>query len=303
MRAAAILGLGCSAKDLKPFQAATNAEWRLGMPAASDQVDAILLFGGDGTIHRHLGQLVRLGLPVLVVPAGSGNDFARALGLHRIRDSLAAWQKFCGGASNVRSIDLGTIYPMGPVGGALAPPGPRYFCCVAGVGLDTEVARRANQLPRRLRGNGGYALALIPTIFRFAPLLMKILKPAVDSPTHGGDDNPGWAAISDQPTTLAAFANTPFYGGGMKIAPQAKMDDGLLDICVIGALNPFKLFSMFPTVYSGHHLDIREVEYSHSARVRVQTEHPIDVYADGEYVCQTPVEVAIQPAALKILTL
>jgi diacylglycerol kinase family enzyme len=100
MRAAAILGLGCSAKDLKPFQtdsshASQNIEWQIGMPASHEDADVVLLFGGDGTIHRHLGQLVKLGLPVLVVPAGSGNDFARALGLRSVRDSLKAWQKFC----------------------------------------------------------------------------------------------------------------------------------------------------------------------------------------------------------------
>jgi len=295
MRAAAILGLGCTAKDLKAFQADRPAEWRMGMPVGSDQVDAILLFGGDGTVHRHLGQLVRLGLPVLVVPAGSGNDFARALGLRRVRDSLAAWKKFCGGTGKVRAIDLGMISTTGHAGESPAPHDSPYFCCVAGVGLDGEVSRRANQLPRWLRGNGGYALTLIPTIFGFAPLPMKILKPA-----HGGDHS-GWTVISERRTTLAAFANTPFYAGGRKIAPQAIMDDGLLDICVIGGVNPFKLFCMFPTVYGGRHLNIREVDYSRAARVRVETERPLDVYADGEYVCQTPVEVTIQPAALKVL--
>ncbi|MGC2532476.1 MAG: diacylglycerol kinase family protein, partial [Candidatus Sulfotelmatobacter sp.] len=72
------------------------------MPSPADQVDVILLFGGDGTIHRHLGQLVKLGLPVLVVPAGSGNDFAGALGLARVRDSLAAWRTFCFRHDNLR---------------------------------------------------------------------------------------------------------------------------------------------------------------------------------------------------------
>lgn len=303
MRAAAILGLGCSAKDLKAFQADRAVEFRMGMPAVSDHVDVILLFGGDGTIHRHLGQVVRLGLPVLVVPAGSGNDFARALGLRRVRDSLAAWQKFCSGGGNVRVIDLGVISTIEHAGGAPAPHGPRYFCCVAGVGLDGEVSRRANQLPRWLRGNGGYALTLIPTIFGFAPLPMKVLKAAEGAPDSSGQRtaDPGWTVISDQPTTLAAFANTPVYGGGMKIAPQAKMDDGLLDICVVGGVDTFKLFCMFPTVYSGNHLKIREVDYSQATRVRVETEHPLDVYADGEYVCQTPVEVSIQPAALKVV--
>ena len=99
MRAAAILGLGCSAKNLVPFQIDAVArkiiEWRIGMPAAAESADVILLFGGDGTIHRHLSQLVKLGLPELVVPAGSGNDFASALGLRRVRDSLAAWRCFC----------------------------------------------------------------------------------------------------------------------------------------------------------------------------------------------------------------
>ena len=96
MRVAAILGLGCSAKNLKPFQSDKSVEWWMGVPAPGDGADVILLFGGDGTIHRHLGQLVKLALPVLVVPAGSGNDFARALGLRRVRDSLTAWRRFCG---------------------------------------------------------------------------------------------------------------------------------------------------------------------------------------------------------------
>jgi len=305
MRAAAILGLGCSPKDLRPFQSDPSSlsqqiEWRMGMPASHDQADAILVFGGDGTIHRHLGQLIRLGLPVLVVPAGSGNDFARALGLRRVRDALGAWQKFCGGTANVRSIDLGVVSAADEAGGASAPR-TRYFCCVAGVGLDGEVSRRANRLPRWLRGHGGYVVTLIPAIFRFAPLPMKILT-ADDSPGEGNVPNHAWTARSDQPTLLAAFANAPVYGGGMKIAPQARLDDGLLDVCIVGGVDPFKLFCMFPTVYYGRHLSIREVDYFQAARVRVETEHPLDVYADGEYVCRTPVEVGIESAALRVVT-
>jgi diacylglycerol kinase (ATP) len=296
MRAAAILGLGRSPKDLKPFQTDPSIEWQLGMPAAADHADAILMFGGDGTIHRHLTPLVRLGLPVLVVPAGSGNDFARALRLHSVRDSVAAWKRFCVGSANVRTIDLGVI--SATEGAGETPPHPRYFCCVAGVGLDSEVARRANEVPRWLRGHGGYALSLIPTIFRFAPLPIKILRQAENASSH---TNANWTTLSNQPTLLAAFANTPVYGGGMKIAPRAKIDDGLLDICIVGGVNPFKLFCMFPTVYAGRHLSIHEVSYFQEPRVRVETEHPLDVYADGEYVCQTPVEVAIQRSALRLI--
>jgi diacylglycerol kinase (ATP) len=298
MRAAAILGLGCSQKNLAPFQTDATAreiiDWRIGLPDTADQADIILLFGGDGTIHRHLSQVVRLGLPVLVVPAGSGNDFARALGLRRVRDSLLAWQRFCAQRDNVRAIDLGTISQLANDAGE--SPGPHgfrhYFCSVAGVGLDAEVSRRANALPRWLRGHGGYALSLAPTIFRFAAFPMKILT---------ADEAGGWTVRSDQPTILTAFANTSTYGGGMKIAPRAQMDDGLLDVCVIGGVDPFKLACLFPTVYFGRHLRIREVEYFQSARLRLETERPLDLYADGEFVCRTPAEVAVQRGALRVI--
>jgi diacylglycerol kinase (ATP) len=298
MRAAAILGLGCSPRNLEPFQSDATIDWRIGMPAAADQADIILLFGGDGTIHRHLSRLVKLGLPVLVVPAGSGNDFARALGLRRVRDSVAAWRCFCAGQGNVRAVDLGVIASLEAGGGLRDEPrnsvlGTRYyFCSVAGLGLDSEVARRANALPRWLRGHGGYALTLAPAIFRFAPFPMKIFT---------ADGAGGWMTRSDQPTILAAFANTSTYGDGMKIAPHAQMDDGQLDVCVIGGIDPFKLVCMFPTVYFGRHLSMREVEYFQAERLRVETESPLDVYADGEYVCKTPAEVGVHRAALRVV--
>jgi diacylglycerol kinase (ATP) len=295
MRAAAILGLGCSAKDLKPFQTDEQIQWLIGMPGSSEEADVVLLFGGDGTVHRHLGQLVKLGLPVLVVPAGSGNDFATSLGLGRVRDSVAAWKQFCTGSRNSREVDLGVISPVAVAGQAPAPHDTRYFCCVAGVGLDGEVAGRANRLPRWLRGHGGYVLSLAPAIFSFAPLPMKIF--SADGSAEASN------LRSDQPTLLAAFANAPLYGGGMKIAPQASMEDGLLDVCIVGAVDPFKLFCMFPSVYFGRHLSIREVTYFKTPRVRVQTEDFLDVYADGEYVCRTPVEVTVQRGALKVVTL
>lgn len=308
MRAAAIFGPGCSVSSLKPFQAEPGVEWSIGLPGSPQNVEVILIIGGDGTLHRHLGQLVQLELPLLVVPAGSGNDFARALGLRTQGDSLGAWKNFCRGAKNIRQIDLGLITPRENAGSS---PAPRYFACVAGVGLDAEVARRANKTPRWLRANGGYAITLIPMIFRFAPFGMKILVPGnrhsipavaetASHSSHAAPD-PAWTVQSDQTTLLAAFANTPLYGGGMKIAPLARMDDGLLDICVVGAINPLRLLYLFPTVYSGRHLKIREVEYSQATRVRVETERPLDIYADGEFVCQTPVEIGVRRAALTVI--
>ena len=215
MRAAAILGPGASPKDVTPFQRSSTT-WLSGLPANASDVDAILIFGGDGTVHRYLAQLVELHLPVLVVPCGSGNDFARALGLGRQHEALAAWAQFVKGGSNVWTIDLGVIAPL--AGEAPAPHEQRrYFCCVGGVGLDGEVARRANRLPRWLRGNGGYVLALFPALAEFTPSETTLTFP-------DGSSRPTRRIL------LTAFANTPTFGGGMRIAPHARLDDGKLDV-------------------------------------------------------------------------
>jgi len=294
MRAAAIFGLGSSTRNLKPFEQGLNTEWVIGQPGERGGLNAILVFGGDGTVHRHLGALVKLALPVLVVPAGSGNDFARALDLHRVSDSLTAWRRFASGRGNVRTIDLGLITPLGPAGEALLPSG-RYYSCVAGVGLDGEITRRANALPRWLRAHGGYALSLPRALLGFRPFHLKLSTP------QNNEKAAEFTPRSQQPVTAAVFANTPVYGGGMRVAPRAQMDDGQLDVCVIRDIAKLKLLGVFPSVYFGKHLGIQEVEYFVTPRVRVETEEPMEVYADGEYVCRTPVEVGVARGALRVV--
>jgi diacylglycerol kinase family enzyme len=108
-------------------------------------------------------------------------------------------------------------------------------------------------------------------------------------------------AEAEKLTLLAAFANTQFYGDGMRIAPEADLADGKLDICRINRLSPLKLLSMFPTVYFGRHLLLPEVEYSRAERVQVQTETPLEIYADGEFVCETPAEISVAAGALRVI--
>jgi diacylglycerol kinase (ATP) len=298
MRAAAIFGLGTSHKDLTPFQQDSSVQWIVGLPTSPSEAEAVVIFGGDGTVHRHLASLVKLGLPVLVVPAGSGNDFARALGLRTRSDSRTAWQKFAKGDENTRKIDLGVIAQLGSSFSAISPaasdPLTKYFCCVAGCGLDAEVARRANQLPRWLRGHGGYAMSLPGTLAKFAAFRLKLSRSDADRDVN-------FVAGKEQLTALVACANTPVYGGGMKIAPHARLDDGQLDICHIADVDKLKLLGLFPTIYFGQHLGLEEVNYFQTRRLRLETDHPVDVYADGEYVCQTPVEISVEPAALTVI--
>jgi diacylglycerol kinase (ATP) len=310
MRVAAVLGLNSSPKHLQPFARISDALWQLGLPADSTSADAILIFGGDGTVHRHLPQLVKLQIPVLVVPHGSGNDFARALKLRTIGDALSAWRQFAALSqrseaplqnteeSNVRSIDLGIISavdpPSTPVSTDSPEPRARYFCCVGGVGLDVEVARRANQLPRALRSRGGYLLSLLPALFSFRPVTVKV---------QASQNDLSGALITrcEGPAMVVAFANTPTYGGGILIAPHARLDDGQLEICVVQAMSKARLLRLFPSVYSGGHLEVPEVKYFQADRLRIETEKPSEIYADGEYVCHTPVEVTVKRAALQVI--
>jgi len=281
MRAAAILRPGSVSRAIVHFQRLTGVEWI----SLLEKPDVAVLFGGDGTIHWHLAELVDLGVPLLVIPCGSGNDFARSLGIRSMRDSAEAFRRFENDGSTLRSIDLGVICTESATG----PGRGHYFCCVAGVGIDGNIARRANRLPSWLRGRGGYAISAPREFIRFKPF------PRMKVSVNG---NSG----TSKPTILAAVANTPMFGGGMQIAPHANLDDGKLDLCIVNAMSVLKLFCLFPTVYLGRHLGFQEVEYAQTPHVRIEAEYPIDVWADGEYISQTPVSIGISHKVLKVLT-
>jgi len=173
-----------------------------------------------------------------------------------------------------------------------SPETQRYFCCVAGCGLDSLTARRANRMPRWLRGHGGYALALLPALFELPAYPMRLTR---------WDGTGEHREEKSRPTLMAAFANTQYYGDGMRIAPQADTSDGQLDVCRIWTMSSLELLGMFPTVYFGRHLLSPKVEYSKAERVMVETDTPLDVYADGEFVCKTPAEISVAAGALRVI--
>lgn len=247
--------------------------------------DAAIIFGGDGTVHHYLYELSRAKIPLLVVPRGSGNDFARALGIRSDRDALAAWERFLR-MPTPREIELGIVAPLGDM--SLSP---RLFCNVGGAGLDSEANRRANAMPRWLRGRGGYLLSVLAAIRSFHA-------------TRFAVDMQQTASVQktiDEPGLMLAFANGPTYGGGLRIAPQADFADGQLDVCFIRKMPRSRMLRLIPKVFSGSHLQLPEVEYFKAARLRIETEIPLDVYADGEFVCRTPVEVSVVPKALRVI--
>jgi diacylglycerol kinase (ATP) len=169
---------------------------------------------------------------------------------------------------------------------------PVYFCNIAGAGLDSEANRRANAMPRWLRANGGYVLAVLAAALTYTPQVMRVM---VASPEGHFVERVAGAA------TLVALANTPAYGHGMRIAPRAQFDDGILDVCFVRRTGKLRLLRLFPGVFSGSHLEKPEMEYFQADRLRLETAAPIDVYADGEFCCRTPIEVAVMPEALRVI--
>lgn len=242
---------------------------------------AVLIFGGDGTVHRYLPELHRRKLPVLVVPSGSGNDFAKAMGLRNGELALQAWKHFCAGQGNVREIDLGAIQPCNQ-----KTKEEVLFCCVAGIGMDAEANARANLLPAWLKGRGGYLLAGLRSLIAFRAVEMSAI-------SEGNEIR--------RSALFIAVGNTHRYGGGMKITPHAAPDDGLLDVCFVGRMNKLKLLCWVPAIFFGEHLRLRQVKYFQTPQVRIEAERPLDVYADGDYVCLTPVNIRLIPKALRLI--
>ncbi len=287
MRAIALLGPNADEKDVAPFRSAGNIPITVS-EALEPASDVALIFGGDGTVHRHLPALVHSRVPALVVPTGSGNDFARAIGITRRSAALSLWRDFCYGTAKVRTIDVGDITPR-----TQSPPPSTLFCCVAGGGIDSDVNRRANSQPRWLRAHGGYALSVAQAAFAFRAQTI----------TVDFEDEQGSAGRFSEPAMMCAFANAQAYGHGIRIAPQARLDDGLLDLVFVRRAGPARLLTVFPSAYFGRHLDLREVEHRRVRRLRISTETPLDIYADGEFICQTPAEVTVRPRALKVIAI
>ncbi len=274
MNAVALLHPNVSPQAARPFQSETSVVQIQENLDDSAHCDAALIFGGDGTIHRHLPQLHKHNIPVLIVPKGRGNDFAKALGISDERTALQAWRRFCDSGKNVKQIDLGLIR---------AGTDEIFFCCVAGMGLDSAANARANRMPAWLGGFVGYLIAALRSVGSFVPVEVKIN-------TAEGEMR--------RSILIVAVGNAPSYGGGMKVTPQARLDDSLLEVCVVGKMNKLKLLFCLPTVFFGEHVRIKQVE---CLQARIESARPLDVYADGDYACQTPVEISLLPRSLRVI--
>jgi diacylglycerol kinase (ATP) len=250
---------------------------RLAREALAAGAERVAVCGGDGTVHEVAGELAGTRAALGIVPCGRGNDLASVLGIPG--DLGAAVEILAAGVE--RRIDLGRIEGLGGAGEA-----PRRFCTVASVGFDAEAAAVAHRREVPLSGSAAYVYAVLRTLVTYRSPAVRL----------AGD-----FGVFEGEILLAATANIPTYGGGMRIAPRAVCDDGWLDLCIVRALPRLAVLRHFPRIFAGTHEKLPFVEMRRTRALRIETSRPLWIYADGEPICRTPAAIAVEEGALLVL--
>jgi diacylglycerol kinase (ATP) len=240
----------------------------LARSAVADGVDHLVVVGGDGMVHLGVQAVVHTATSLGIIPAGTGNDYARFLEIPRADPQLATDVVV---GSRTRRVDLGRV-------------GATYFGTVLAAGFDALVNERANRM-RWPRGQMRYNLATLAELRVFKPLPYTL---ELDG------------AVRRVEAMLVAVGNGPSFGGGLRIAEGAVVDDGLLDVVVIKAMSKVDLVRTYPKLYSGTHT--RHPQYEHHRVSSVTVAAPgIVAYADGERMGALPLTVEVEPQSLEVL--
>jgi diacylglycerol kinase (ATP) len=230
----------------------------------SNPVSGVVAFGGDGFIHEVIQHCTSRSLPMGVIPCGTGNDFARSLGIYKLSlrqqvDLIAH--------SLPRSVDLGQV-------------GDRWFAAILSSGFDALVNERANQM-RWPKGRMKYNIALIEKLFRLQTHRYRITM----------DDS-----SLDVDAVLITIANGSSYGGGMRVCPDATITDGLFDVMILHKVSRLELLKVFPKVYFGKHVGHPAVTFYRTQSITVDGSG--SAFADGEPISSLPLTARCLPDAL-----
>lgn len=276
-RAAADLALEhlrATSADVRVFEGNSAAESRdLVTAALAARPDMLVIIGGDGTLSAVLDLVCADTVPITLVPAGTGNDLARALDVPRHDPAAAAALAVTG---SPRAIDVGEVHSAGRL---------TLFLTVAALGFDAKVSDRTNRL-RWPRGGARYYLAILIELARLRPTAFRI----------GYDGAP----MQSAPGTLVAVGSTASYGGGMPVCAGAEPDDGKLDAVHVAPLSRLRLLRLFPLLLRGTHLSRPEVTHRRVESVQVQAPDLL-VYADGEQVGAGECVIGIRPRAFTLM--
>jgi len=257
------------------------ARARAACEAPDRRLEGLVVVGGDGALHLGVNAVAGTGVPLGLIAIGSGNDFARTVGLptHDGRAGLAALEAAL--ARGPRNIDvLRTEDASGQVS---------WTACVVSAGFDAAVNARANQY-RYPPGGGKYIRGVFAELRGFRPYGYTV--------TIDGDRR-------QLAGTLVAVANGPYLGGGMKIAPDALIDDGLADVVVAQGLTAWQMIKLFPRIYEGTHVRHPAVEVVRAREVVLEpwVSHPDppDAHGDGERIGALPLTVRVEAGGVQLL--
>lgn len=248
----------------------------LALAACSEGRAELIAVGGDGTLSEVINGCMRAAAQgaaapaVGVIPCGTGNDFARGLGLPLAPAAALSAYKQC----TTVPLDVGQI-------------GDRFFVNVAGFGFDAAVA--ADVLKRtgaRPAGTAVYLISVARVLKRYRPRKLHIV--ADGTPITGR-------------FLFGAIGNGSVYGGGMRVCPRAKTADGRLDLCLAGDLGPVETLANLISVYRGRHVSHPKCSYRHVQHLVVEGDPDVAVHADGEVIGTLPIEVRVVPRALRLL--
>ncbi|MDR6864957.1 YegS/Rv2252/BmrU family lipid kinase [Phycicoccus sp. 3266] len=242
--------------------------------AIAQGLDVLAVVGGDGMVHLGVNLAAETKTPLAVIAAGTGNDVARGLGLP-VHDPVRAADLVTTGVPRsidaVRHIDVHGVH--------------RWYAGVLGAGFDSLVNERANTWPWP-KGQMRYNLAILRELPLFHAIPYAV---TVDGVRH------------ETRAMLVVVANGPSYGGGMRIAPDARFDDGLADVVVLHEISTMEFLKVFPKVFSGRHLGHPAVEVLRGREVTLEADG-IVAYADGERFAPLPLTLETVPGALTVLT-
>ena len=237
--------------------------------AAAGRGHVAVAFGGDGLVGAVADGLVSTDGVLCILPGGRGNDFARVLGI--TLEPVAACAVLRTGVE--RALDLGQV-------------GERTFVAVASCGFDSDCNRIANET-RIVRGNLVYVYSALRGLAAWRPARFEI-------------ELDGSAPVSLVGYSVVV-ANSKSYGGGMYIAPDASLEDGLLDVITIADMPKLRVLRVLPTVYKGRHVLAPEVTQRRVREVRVSADRPFMMYADGDPIAELPVTVRALPGAVRVI--
>ena len=265
--------LGVTVVDLsgKDYESANENGRRA---IADGSIDALAVAGGDGMVHLGVNLCGGTQVPLAIMPCGTGNDAALTLGIP-IDDAAGAASLAVGSLAKPFVADLGL---------GVTPARRFYFFNSASAGFDAIVNRRANRW-KYPKGPSRYTLAMLFELVGFSSLKYRAKINGEERELDG---------------MLCAVANGPSYGGGMLVAPEATVDDGLLDLFIVHKITKPELIKVFPKVFTGTHVTHPAVEIVRVTDVTLISEG-VPVYADGEPAGQLPMTVSIAPKALRVL--